>query len=37
MSFNSVAAFTDGTLVATVLITPDKTFADAFAQRITVS
>ena len=35
MSFNSVAAFTDGTLVATVLITPDKTFADAFAQRIT--
>ena len=35
MSFNSVAAFSDGTLVATVLITPDKTFADAFAQRIT--
>jgi sugar lactone lactonase YvrE len=35
MSFNSVAAFTDGTLVATVLITPDKTFEDAFAQRIT--
>jgi hypothetical protein len=35
MSFNSVAAFTDGTLVATVLITPDKTFDDAFAQRIT--
>ena len=35
MSFNSVAAFNDGTLVATVLITPDKTFADAFAQRIT--
>jgi sugar lactone lactonase YvrE len=35
MSFNSVAAFRDGTLVATVLITPDKTFADAFAQRIT--
>jgi len=35
MSFNSVAAFTDGTLVATVLITPDKTFADAFALRIT--
>jgi len=35
MSFNSVAAYTDGTLVATVLITPDKTFADAFAQRIT--
>jgi hypothetical protein len=35
MSFNSVAAFTDGTLVATVLITPDKTFEDAFAQRNT--
>jgi hypothetical protein len=35
MAFNSVAAFSDGTLVATVLITPDKTFADAFAQRIT--
>ena len=35
MSFNSVAAFSDGTIVATVLITPDKTFADAFAQRIT--
>jgi hypothetical protein len=35
MSFNSVAAFTDGTLLATVLITPDKTFEDAFAQRIT--
>jgi hypothetical protein len=35
MAFNSVAAFTDGTLVATVLITPDKTFADAFAQRLT--
>jgi hypothetical protein len=35
MSFNSVAAFTDGTLVATVLITPDKSFEDAFAQRIT--
>jgi hypothetical protein len=35
MSFNSVAAFSDGTLMATVLITPDKTFADAFAQRIT--
>ena len=35
MSFNSVAAFSDGTLVATVLITPDKTFDDAFAQRIT--
>ena len=35
MSFNSVAAFTDGTLLATVLITPDKTFADAFALRNT--
>ena len=35
MSFNSVAAFTDGTLVATVLITPDKTFEDAFALRVT--
>jgi hypothetical protein len=35
MAFNSVAAFTDGTLVATVLITPDRTFEDAFAQRIT--
>jgi len=35
MSFNSVAAFSDGTLVATVLITPDKSFDDAFAQRIT--
>ena len=35
MSFNSVAAFGDGTLVATVLITPDKSFEDAFAQRIT--
>jgi hypothetical protein len=32
---NSVAAFSDGTLLATVLITPDKTFEDAFAQRIT--
>ena len=35
MAFNSVAAFSDGSLVATVLITPDKTFEDAFAQRIT--
>ena len=35
MSFNSVAAFSDGTLLATVLITPDKTFEDAFAQRVT--
>ena len=35
MSFNSVAAFSDGTILATVLITPDKTFEDAFAQRVT--
>jgi sugar lactone lactonase YvrE len=35
LAANSVAAFTDGTLVATVLITPDKTFEDAFAGRIT--
>jgi hypothetical protein len=35
LAANSVAAFRDGTLVATVLITPDKTFEDAFAQRIT--
>src|SRR4029078_12410312 len=34
MSFNSVAAFRDGTLVATVLITPDKTFDTAFPQRV---
>jgi len=32
---NSVAAFSDGSLVATVLILPGKTFADAFAQRNT--
>ena len=32
---NSVAAFKDGTLVATVLILPGKTFADAFAGRNT--
>jgi hypothetical protein len=32
---NSVAVFKDGTIVATVLITPDKTFEDAFAGRIT--
>jgi len=32
---NSVAAFKDGTIIATVLITPDKTFEDAFAGRIT--
>jgi hypothetical protein len=35
MALNSVAAFTDGSLVATVLIQPGKTFADAFAQRDT--
>ena len=35
MALNSVAAFTDGSLVATVLILPGKTFADAFAQRNT--
>jgi hypothetical protein len=35
MALNSVAAFTDGTLVATVLIMPDKTFEDAFALRNT--
>jgi hypothetical protein len=35
MALNSVAAFTDGSLVATVLILPGKTFADAFAQRDT--
>jgi len=35
MALNSVAAFTDGTLVATVLIMPGKTFADAFALRNT--
>jgi hypothetical protein len=32
---NSVAAFTDKSLVATVLIMPGKTFEDAFAQRNT--
>ena len=32
---NSVAAFTDGTLLATVLIMPGQSFADAFAGRIT--
>jgi hypothetical protein len=32
---NSVATFKDGTILATVLITPDKTFEDAFAGRIT--
>ena len=32
LAANSVAAFTDGTLVATVLILPGLTFEDAFAQ-----
>jgi hypothetical protein len=35
MPANSVAAFTDGSLVATVLIMPGKTFEDAFARRNT--
>lgn len=35
MAANSVAAFTDGSLLATVLILPGKTFEDAFAQRDT--
>jgi hypothetical protein len=35
MAANSVAAFTDGSLLATVLILPGKTFEDAFAQRNT--
>jgi hypothetical protein len=35
MEANSVAAFKDGALVATVLIMPGKTFADAFAGRNT--
>jgi hypothetical protein len=35
MALNSVAAFSDGSLVATVLILPGKTFEDAFAQRNT--
>jgi hypothetical protein len=35
MAANSVAAFGDGTLVATVLIMPGKTFEDAFAGRNT--
>jgi hypothetical protein len=35
MGANSVAAFTDGALVATVLIMPGKSFEDAFAGRIT--
>jgi hypothetical protein len=35
MSANSVAAFSDGTLVATVLMLPGKTFEDIFAGRNT--
>src|SRR5687767_11016000 len=35
LAANSVAAFTDGTLVATVLILPGRTFEDAFAMRNT--
>jgi len=35
MAANSVAAFSDGTLVATVLIMPGKTFEDALAGRTT--
>lgn len=35
LSANSVAAFSDGALVATVLIMPGKTFEDAFAGRTT--
>jgi len=35
MAANSVAAFTDGALVATVLIRPGKTFEDAFAGKVT--
>jgi hypothetical protein len=35
LAANSVAAFTDGSLLATVLIRPGKTFEDAFAQRPT--
>jgi len=35
LAANSVAVFKDGTILATVLITPDKTFEDAFAGRIT--
>jgi hypothetical protein len=35
MAANSVAAFSDGSLVATVLILPGKTFEDAFAGRNT--
>jgi hypothetical protein len=35
LAANSVAAFANGTLVATVLILPGKTFEDAFAMRNT--
>ena len=35
MAANSVASFSDGSLVATVLIMPGKTFEDAFAGRTT--
>jgi hypothetical protein len=35
LSANSVAAFSDGTLVATVLFLPGRTFEDAFAMRNT--
>src|SRR5262249_38927188 len=35
MPANSVAAFTDGTLVATVLVLPGKTFEDVWAGRNT--
>ena len=35
LAANSVAAFSDGTLVATVLFLPGKTFEDAFAMRNT--
>jgi hypothetical protein len=35
MAANSVASFSDGSLLATVLIMPGKTFEDAFAQRNT--
>jgi hypothetical protein len=35
MAANSVAAFNDGTLVATVLILPGRTFEDAFAGKNT--
>jgi hypothetical protein len=35
MPANSVAAFSDGSILATVLIRPGRTFEDAFAGRIT--